>query len=174
MKRLFYSICALLVLFMLSSSYNAFADEKNNKLKKEKEITDIDTLYERALNGITDNEEIDGQLNSTVILSGDKGTFSTNDVLSTTQKLTSEQTDESLEESFVTTSFATLDLNNDDNMFNIQATGDKGDDNFDTPSKSVKAYSRIYYTTSTKNSLTHYAITKVTGGWTSYDPYVFF
>lgn len=59
-------------------------------------------------------------------------------------------------------------------MFNIQATGDKGDDNFDTPSKSVKAYSRIYYTTSTKNSLTHYAITKVTGGWTSYDPYVFF
>jgi hypothetical protein len=173
MKKIFYSLSALLILFTLSSSYNAFAVEKSTHLKKVKEITDLDILYEKALNGITDNKEMEGQLNSTAILSGDKGTFSTNDVLSTTQKLTTEQTVEGIEESFVTTSFVTLDLNNDDTMFNILADYDKGDEKYD-PTKSVKAYSRIYYSSSNKDGLTHYAITKVTGGWLSYDPYVSF
>lgn len=176
MKKIFY-LSALLIIFTLSSAFNAFAAENIASLKKQLEITDLDILYEKAQNGISDNKEMDAQLqqNSTAILSGDKGTFSTNDVLSTTQKLTSEQTGEGLEESYVTTTFANVNFDelSKDSIIQPFAIGDQGDDEYDT-TVSVKAYSRIYYSTSTKNNVTHYAITKVTGGWISYDAYVSF
>ena len=167
MKKIFYSLFALLILFTLSSSYNAFAVENTASLKKEKEITDLDILYEKAQNGVSDNKEMDAQLqqNSTAILFGDKGTFSTNDVLSTTQKLTSEQTGEGLEESYVTTTFANVNLDELSKDSIIQPFADHGKEDYDD-SKSVKTYSRIYYNKTTNGGLDHYAITKVTGGWT--------
>ncbi|MBB2479714.1 hypothetical protein H5P36_05885 [Bacillus sp. APMAM] len=142
-------------------------------MKKEKEITDLDTLYEKALNGITDNKEIDEQLKSTAILSGDNGTFSTNDVLITTQELISEQTDKGLKESYVTTTFASVNLDELRKESNIQPFADRGKEDYD-PTGSVKAYSRIYYDITTKDGQTHYAITKVTRGWTSYDAFISF
>lgn len=174
-EKIFYSLFALLILFTLSSSYNAFAGENTASLKKEKEITDLDILYEKARNEISDNKEMDAQLqhNSTAILSGDKGTFSTNDILSTTQKLTSEQTSEGLKESYVTTTFTNVNLDELSKDSIIQPFADHGKEGYDN-SKSVKAYSRIYYNTSTNGGLPHYAITKVTGGWISYDAYVSF
>jgi hypothetical protein len=174
MKKIFYSLSALLLIFTLSSSYNAFAVENSTSLKKEKEIKDLDILYEKARNGITDNKEIEAQLSSEVILSGNKGTFSTNDVLSTTQKLTSELTGEGLEESYVTTTFVDVNLDELRKESIIQPFADKGGEGYDPKTISVKAYSRIYYDTSNKDGLTHYAITKVTGGWQSYDAYVSF
>lgn len=160
----------LSVVFMLSlfgnTSFAQSVDPSNGEIiYKADEITDINVLFERAKNGITD--EIVNNFEENVSILGE---VSDNDVIrqfSTTQKLLEVKKNNEIIESFKTVSFVVVSKENENSI--IQPFGSKDEEQYDG-TWGIRAFSTVYFTRGTNGTLYTYTMDSVSGGWDSIDP----
>jgi len=178
-KKFKVVLSSLLTVLILTTP--VFASSVNNVAKSEVVyekplITDMDVLYEKATNGISDIKE--GKIvHNAKLTNKEKGQDKEIKTYSTTQlqKTTKDSNGNSVD-TYVTTTFAvvnTSDLeenvsNSSSGTMTIQSyDGNKGDSKWDKTG-GVKAYSTVYWNNSTYGSLSfvNMAGQTLTGGWT--------
>ncbi|WML37960.1 hypothetical protein RCG19_11940 [Neobacillus sp. OS1-2] len=157
------------------STFAAEGSELENKeviIFEAQEIKDNNALLSRAKEGVTDNLELDKNMNTLMEVkdkNGKKVNLSKKDVQITSQKLKAVKKGTKVVESYVTTVFseATFEKSNG----NISILGyDTGKGGLDS-TLSVYSYSRVYYeiVKGGSGNINHYDITKATGYWTLQD-----
>lgn len=171
MKKYFYSLFLLftfLLVFVNVPAANAQVEDNKEIIYQAQEITDIDELLERALNGVHEVELNNIELpkyqykikSSTLTNSELSEDFNVTNV-STSQLLKVEKIGDVEIEEFAITTFGLVEET--DNI-NSAESGNKGEEKWDS-SYSVKAYSTIYYSRKKENNIEYAKITKATGGW---------
>lgn len=167
MKRLLKSVTSLSIILLLfgSTSYAETAatlDTDAVVIFETAPITDIDVLFERARNGITDATA--PTLNQSMTLSSKSLNVPVKEAdeevdveyYSTSQKVKAVQQGEDVTESYITTSFSVLTAGS-----KYETTPDQ--------SLGVVAYSTINYDRTTNGNLYNYKLISVTGGWNPHD-----
>lgn len=189
MKKLLSSLFVLLILFSIVLT-TVNAEESIEIIFSKEEITDIDTLYERAKEGITDieslpfdnetvlikeeidNEEIKTEELNTMEIDDDKDNEEVLETLSTTQKLkTIVYGDDETVDFYATTVF--VDVTEEDLLEVSQeftAAGEQEDDY--NPNGTVRSYSTIYWQDRGSGSTREFRLTSASGGWTRIDSQV--
>lgn len=166
------ALLSLGILFSFNSSSMAASVNEDKENLKYEEITDLNELYVRALNGISDLPEQKGQTFNSIESQELNSNFETQ-IHSTSQLLEVKEIDGELVETYTTTTFQVSQDATDrivqqeqDNM--IIPFASKIDDAWDK-TVGVKAYSTITWNNVYDSSqVKHFDLTKVTGGW-SYD-----
>lgn len=180
MKKYFYSLFLLftfLLVFVNVPAANAQVEDNKEIIYQAQEITDIDELLERALNGVHEVELNNIELPKYQLTNSNKIKSSTltNSELSEDFNVTNVSTSQLLKvekigdveiEEFAITTFGLVEETDNINGFNIASaeSGNKGEEKWDS-SYSVKAYSTIYYSRKKENNIEYAKITKATGGW---------
>ena len=169
MKKFTLSLFLMLLIFSTISS-GAFADSPNSKditpkvIFEAKEITNLEVLEEKAINGISDNKAFPSSLSEGEIISVESEEPYQLETVQTTQKLKSVQTTDEVVDSYATTFFTYVEdkekskekeLGLTDSFLNIIAgfispkkvsAGSKYDYT-NGASSAVKSYSTIYWDT---------------------------
>lgn len=127
------------------------------------EITNIDALYERAKNGVTDEAGDIFKENISVLGKSDEDIVRS---FSTTQKLLVAQKNGEIIEKFKTVTFTVVSKDNENNI--IQPFGNKDEDDWDG-AYGIRAYSTVYYTRGSTGNLYNYTLDSVSGGWDNID-----
>ncbi|WP_342436672.1 hypothetical protein NSS79_25570 [Paenibacillus sp. FSL L8-0436] len=169
MKRLLKSVTSLSILLLVFGNVSyaetaALPDKDEVVLYEATPITDMEVLFERAKNGITDLPLSKSAEEPSIkqILNNNKSQIQAEpeigvvEYFSTTQKVKAVKIDEKIVDTFSTTSFAIL------------ADGSKNETKWDS-SGGVVAYSTVNYDTLTQNNIKHYKLVSVTGGWNIHD-----
>ncbi|XZF77797.1 hypothetical protein ACSBO6_09700 [Bacillus sp. AL-1R] len=174
-KKIKLFMLTSLAFFLLVPS--VFADEETNIKKKEvvifkaKEISDKNVLLSRAKTGITDNSEMDENMNTLMEVKDKNGKsvhISKKDVKITTQKLkTVKKEKNTVVESYVTTVFSEASFERKNGEISTLEY-DIGKGALD-PTLSVYSYSRVYYNIIMVGTVKHYDLVKATGYWTLQD-----
>lgn len=128
------------------------------------EITDIDLLFERAKNGVTDETDNNFKEHMSIL-----GAVSDNDVIrhfSTTQKLLEVKKNNETIENFKIVSFVVVSENDDSGI--IRPFGSKDEEQWDG-TYGIRAYSTVYFTRSRNGNLYTYTLDSVSGGWDNID-----
>jgi hypothetical protein len=166
LKQLASLVMSLVFLLTLvgntSFAQSTSFDEKI--IYKAKEITDINLLYERAKNGVTDKKDDNFKEDVSIM-----GAVSENDEIrkfSTTQKLLEVEKNNETTESFKTVSFVVVSEKHDNGI--IRPFGSKDEEQWDG-AYGIRAYSTVYYTRSTNGNLYTYTLNSVSGGWDNID-----
>ncbi|WP_191567440.1 hypothetical protein [Metabacillus idriensis] len=173
-KVLSTALLSLLMVFNFSSSPMA-SGNGDSEVVKYKQVTDLNELYERALNGISDlpeQEEKTFDSFTSTDLSEINSDFETQ-TNSTSQLLKVKNVNGKLVETYATTVFQVsqdatdrIEQEKQDNM--IRPFASKSDDKWDS-TYGVKAYATITWNNVyDSNQVKHFDLTRVTGGW-SYD-----
>lgn len=170
MKKLFTLLLMLTLLLSSVAFQTAHAKTVPTATKKiifqKQEITDLNTLFNRAINGKSDIST--GNLRSSIKLSDDKDNIQTNDINKptvnqyiTAQVLKESQTNTGVEKDIAVTTFVTVNPL----VTSSTRSGSKWDSSY-----AVKAYSTIYYSSKIgSNGMTYYKLTRAKGGWTNGD-----
>ncbi|MDM5358102.1 hypothetical protein QUF78_09355 [Peribacillus sp. ACCC06369] len=159
------------MLFSFGGSSFASSEKLNKKVIKYEQITDLNELYTRALNGVSDlsSQQDDLEKFELSTKSVEKLELETQSH-STSQLLEVENVDGQLVETYATTTFhvaqdITDKIEQQKLDTKIQPFASKKDDKWDS-TKGVKAYSTITWSNVfDKNQVKHFKLTKVTGGW---------
>ncbi|MBB6732678.1 hypothetical protein [Cohnella zeiphila] len=156
-------ILVIMVMLFLASSGSVLAatntSPKGKVLFKADQITDIDSIIERAKKGINDSNLVDKTTEtSDIVLNSDDGKHAVN------AKVTKYRTSQLLErrltpENSVVETYAVMD---------VSTTITRGDEAWD-PSIAVRAYSTIYVERTVVNTREYWRLTSVTGGWANSD-----
>jgi len=165
----------LLLVSIVLFSFSVFpigtsAEKIGNKekvIQRFTEIKDINKLYERAKNGVSDvNREVEKNFVAKVVLQSTDGLENgTVQTYSTSQLLKVSEVNGDKIETYATTTFYDIsDLYNG----NFQTNDSSNKSKYDS-SISVRAYSTVYYTTSSIDGEDYTDLTKVSGGWTILD-----
>ncbi|PQP83203.1 hypothetical protein C0Q44_00250 [Paenibacillus sp. PCH8] len=171
MKKLTKLLSTLVIVSMIFGSLNVSADSTQEEvlLFEEEQITDIDTLIERAKNGITDIP-VNESKRSIISLKSNKSIANTQSLAQstetdelvleeqyeTTQKIKTVQKGNEITETFSTTTIAVLA---DGSSYQTQPDSSGG----------VVAYSTVTYDKRQQNNLDTYKLIKVSGGWNRHD-----
>ncbi|WP_434750059.1 hypothetical protein [Paenibacillus amylolyticus] len=171
MKKTTKFLSTLVIVSMIFGSLNVSADPSREEvvLFEEEQITDIDTLMERAEKGITDIP-VNESIQSIISLEPDKSfanarsftqindsdEFVLEEKYETTQRIKVVQKGNDITETFSTTNIAVLAANS---SYQTQPDSSGG----------VVAYSTITYDKVVQNNLNTYKLTKVSGGWNRHD-----
>lgn len=143
-KWLYFSTLVMIVIIsiIISNSDLTLASEENNEVNLTREFLQEATAYEE---------------NGMVVLKRERGVSTQNNAIES----------EHIQDVvwlLPNEGYSTSDLLNDLKSFTYsRGSGHKYEEDHDS-SLSVKAYTTVYYTTSTKNSNTYYSITNVQGG----------
>lgn len=143
----------------------SFAEQNDYKVLFEKEeIKDEETLYKRAIQGISDVNSNEKEIKNEAKLQGKSKSIPIN-VHQTTELLKRVKKGDEIIETYKVHAF--VDISPED--MSIAASGSKPKTDWD-PSGGVKASSNWYYTTSTISGTTHIDQTgSASGSWTVYD-----
>ncbi|MGJ3195906.1 hypothetical protein [Peribacillus frigoritolerans] len=166
------AVLSLAMLFSVGSSSSLAASEKLDEIViKYEQITDLNELYTRALNGISDLssqqddiEKFDLSTKSVEIPELENQSYSTSQLLEV------ENVDGQFIETYATTTFhvaqdITDKIEQQKQDTKIQPSASKNDDKWDS-TLGVKAYSTITWSNVyDKNQVKHFKLTKITGGW---------
>lgn len=186
MRRLI-SLCVLLSLVMLVVAPGALASSQVADVIYEKTpIQDLEVLFDRAINGVTDLDSESHGLKSHAVLE-DKitGAKKNIEVFKTTEVIKVQKyKNGSTKKSYATTAFAIVPFENDTVGFKkplelLAYTGDlrllaftsdfdKGGSNWD-PTGGVRAYSRIYWDEYNIGGSTFVGLVGAEGNWQNYD-----
>ncbi|WP_110931587.1 hypothetical protein [Paenibacillus bouchesdurhonensis] len=169
-KKLF--ILTLVVVLFSSFGSISFAEPKADSggtvIYQAEEITDLDVLFDRAKNGISDVTNDSEQALFVVQSPSDN-----NDNIkqyTTTQKLLAVQNGEELVETFSKVSFLVItnDYNSSENGNLIRPFGSKEEEEWDS-GYGLRAYSKVNYTRTLNNNVYAYKLDSVSGGWDKSD-----
>lgn len=170
MKKTF--IMLLVIVVMLSLPVVTYGNQTKGSevaldiIFQAREIKDLDVLFERANNGITDVDKYDAKRDARII-NESTGIERPIESVTTTQLLSSEKSqDGTIRNRYVTTSFASV--YNDD----LNITGglrSKYDWANEDRTFSVRAYSTIYWSEVLMPYGNCYELSHVAGGWTILD-----
>lgn len=147
-------------------------DTEEKIIFQKSEINDEKLLLQRAKLGITDNKEMDEKSTTAIQITDENNQTVTpvnTTIYATTEKLKSVTKNNEVVESYVTTIFGIVELEEDNNDINTKKNYTPLDDNGNgelDESKSVYSYSRIYYDLKKYNKISHVGISRVTGYWT--------
>ncbi|HAJ3957195.1 hypothetical protein WD019_19040 [Fictibacillus sp. Mic-4] len=179
MKKALTSLTSLSLFCLLAAApANAASNDHEIKSNKEtprviyqaKEEKDINKLYKKAVNGVSDISVLDPLHNRAKwkLTPENKSAKAKNtdiDQYETAQILKVEKVGDTEVRNIAVTSFADVGIESISGSQN----GSKWD-----PSYSVKAYSTMYYTQTVKSDgLTYAKVTRGKGGWTNSDPQVY-
>lgn len=168
-------IITLLLCLVLSlvTAMPAFADSSVNqvpeKVIENPAISDLDILFQRAVNGISDikNEDLAPKFKAHISNSEDGKSKDVN-VYSTTQLLKEEKfKDGKINREYATTSFAVIEKSDLKSPGKFYIQGELSDDGWDS-TLSVKAYSTIRWSTEyDSNGVEHITMAgkTISGGW---------
>lgn len=130
----------------------------------DKQITDVDTLYDMSESGISDVVENPNDV--ATVTNQDTGEKETLETMSTTQLIEIKQDRGTTEETYVKTTFLKP---NEAESSSIKTRSSISDEKWDKTS-GVKAYSTIKYTSSIGDGkFTYLKMSAVSGGWTIQD-----
>jgi hypothetical protein len=170
MKKVFLLLVSLSLVFSVAGSF-AYAEKYsvNEVLFEAEEITDINILFKRAQNGITDIDEDNITNQKVSFLNGTEEFNPVVEYLATTQKIKSVRQDGITIDTFKTTSFTLItgaEVSGESKL--IRPMGEVSDNDWDSAG-GIKAYSTFTYNKRTENKLTVYKLVSVSGGWELHD-----
>jgi hypothetical protein len=161
LRKRFILGLTILLTFCFSSSVYAMSNDIQTPVKKitykATEIKDIDKLIDRAKKGISDIPKEKFGANYTLKNNNTNNEITENS-LSTTQLLQVATEGDATINEYATTTVSLIPM----------ASLSQYDENYDS-SYGVKAYSTIYWTTTTINNVWYAALTSTSGGWTISD-----
>lgn len=173
MKRKNYIIAVLTLLLALFPVVNAVAKSNQPKIKENKQITDLNELYNRAVKGVSDKQEKHAE--KWIFKNHTTNEIVEVDALSTTQILKSVITNDYEEITYATTTFLAPEdtvnftdglISNDSTMSEVVALSEPyGEANKWDSTYGVKAYSTKVYTVITYAGKEAVKMSRVYGGW---------
>jgi len=177
MSKLSKFVCASVLVFSSLSLVNTVnAEEQDNQetvIYEKKEIKDLNKLYERAENNVTDKKiNIDKLSEEVEVTLNDKEV--SKDVSATTQLLKKTKDSEGNIDAYYTTTTFVDDIPASEEEassgeVSASATSTSRKASKWDSSGGVKAYSTVYYSVTYKDSVPYQDLSKVTGGWSVSD-----